>query len=73
MRTYLQRLPGRRVRSPRSPRRRITAVLASIALALTGLLAISASPKTAKEKCGTTDIALNHPATASSLKSILTA
>ena len=68
MRTYLQRLPGRRVRSPRSPRRRITAVLASIALALTGLLAISAAPKATAATCGTTDIALNHPATASSLE-----
>ena len=68
MRTYLRRLPGRRVRSPRSPRRRITAVLASIALALTGLLAISAAPKATAATCGTTDIALNHTATASSLE-----
>jgi hypothetical protein len=65
MRTYLRRLPGRRVRSPR---RRITAVLASIALALTGLLAVSAAPKATAATCGTTDIALNHTATASSLE-----
>jgi len=53
---------------PRSPRRAIVAVLASAALALTGLLAVTAAPKAAAATCGTATLAPNHPTTASSLE-----
>src|SRR5215469_780626 len=69
MRIQLGRRPLiRRVRLPRSPRRAIVAVLASAALALTGLLAVTAAPKAGAATCGTANLALNHPTTASSLE-----
>jgi len=65
MQTHLWRPPGRRIRLPRS----IIAILASAALALTGLLgAVAAAPQANAATCGTTNIALNRPATASSLE-----
>ena len=65
MQTHLWRPPGRRIRLPRS----IIAILASAALALTGLLgAVAAAPRANAATCGTTNIALNRPATASSLE-----
>ncbi len=68
MRTQLQRPLLRRLRSARSSRQAITAVLASAALVLTGLLAGIAAPKASAATCGTTNIALHQPTTASSVQ-----
>ena len=65
MQTHLWRPPGRRVRLPRP----IIAILASATLVLTGLLGAAAVvPQANAATCGTTNVALNRPATASSLE-----
>ena len=77
MRTHLRRLPGRR-----ESRRAITAVIASATLVLTGILAaaVTAAPTAGAAtftwtvnssgggSCGTTNVALGAPTTASSLE-----
>jgi hypothetical protein len=49
-------------------RRAATAVLAAIALVLTALVAGLAAPKASAASCGTTNIALHQPTTASSIQ-----
>ena len=63
--------PGRPPRSgswARPSSRAATAVLAAIALLLSGLIAGLAAPKASAATCGTTNLALHKPTTASSVQ-----
>ena len=62
------RIPPRRPPGPGKSRRAATAVLAAIALVLSALVAGLAAPKASAASCGTTNIALHQPTTASSIQ-----
>ena len=67
MRIPLRRPPGPG-RSAGPSRRAATAVLATIALVLSALVAGYAVPKASAATCGTTNLALHQPTTASSIQ-----